>query len=100
MDGASERPAATLRRLINGFEVSQALHVAASLGIPDLLDEPRDAEELAASTGTNPDALYRLLRAVASVGVLHEDGGRRFSLTPVGEGLRSDVPESLAGWRS
>lgn len=44
------------------------------------------------------DALYRLLRALASVGVLQEDEERRFSLTPIGERLRSDAPDSLAGW--
>jgi|SRR5579884_423942 len=98
MEDPVESPAAALRRLINGFEVSQALHVVATLGIADLLDEPRSAAELAASTETHPDSLYRLLRAVAAAGVLHEDAERRFSLTPIGERLRADAPDSLAGW--
>ena len=42
--------------------------------------------------------LYRLLRALASLGVLHEADGRRFSLTPLGQPLRGDVPGSLRGW--
>jgi hypothetical protein len=91
--------AADLRRLANGYQVSQAIHVAALLGIADLLAEgPRSSDDLAAATGTNPNALYRLLRALAAVGVFHEDDERTFSLTELGEPLRSDVPESVAGW--
>lgn len=79
--------------------MSQAIHVVASLGLADLLkDGSRGSDDLAVATGTDPGALYRLLRALASVGVLREDEGRRFSLTPVGECLRSDAEESLQGW--
>src|SRR3954454_1282492 len=94
-----EAPAATLRRLINGYQVSQAIHVATVLGIPDLLAEgPSTADELAAATDSNANALRRLLRALAAVGVFQEDAGDRFSLTPLGDGLRADAPNSLAGW--
>ena len=90
---------ATLLRLVNGYYVSQAIHVAASLGIADLLaDGARTSDDLAEAAGADADSLYRLLRALASVGVLHEGDGRLFSLTPVGELLRSDVPGSLHGW--
>jgi hypothetical protein len=89
----------TLMRLVNGYQVSQAIHVAAELGIADLLAEgARSSDDLAAEAGADADSLYRLLRALASVGVLHEDEGRLFSLTPVGDQLRSDVPGSLHGW--
>jgi hypothetical protein len=95
----SEPPLVTLRRLGNGYQVSQAIHVMAELGIADLLaDGPRASDELASATEADSDALYRLLRALASVGVLREDEERRFSLTPIGEGLRSDAPDSLHGW--
>src|SRR4051812_8658450 len=94
-----EAPAATLRRLINGYQISQAIHVATVLGIPDLLAEgPLTADELAAATDSNGNALRRLLRALAAVGVFHEDAADRFSLTPLGDGLRADAPDSLAGW--
>jgi DNA-binding HxlR family transcriptional regulator len=94
-----ERPVETLLRLIGGYQVSQAIHVAASLGIADALAEgPRTSDEIAAATETHPDTLYRLLRALASVGIFEEDDGRRFSLTPVGDSLRSDAPATLAGW--
>jgi O-methyltransferase domain/Dimerisation domain len=82
---------AELTRLIRGFQVSQAIAVAATLGIPDLLaDGARTSDELAATTETNADALYRLLRALASVGVLHELDGRSFELTELGAGLEGD----------
>jgi hypothetical protein len=91
--------AATLMRLVNGYQVSQAIHVAATLGIADLLaGGARTSDDLAEEAGADADALYRLLRALASVGVLHEDDERRFSLTPLGERLRSDVPGSIHGW--
>ncbi len=94
-----ERPSVALRHLIDGFQVSQALHVAATLGIADLLaDGPRTSDDLAAATETHPRALYRVLRALASASVFHEEAERRFSLTELGECLRSDAPESLAGW--
>src|SRR6476619_2571102 len=94
-----ELPSETLRRLADGYQVTQAIHVAATLGIADELGAGEKAsEELAAATGSHPDSLYRLLRALASVGVLEERPERRFTLTPVGECLRRDAPESLAGW--
>jgi O-methyltransferase domain/Dimerisation domain len=94
-----ETPGATLGRLIVGFQVSQAIHVAATLGVADLLaDGPRTSDELAVATDAHAGSLYRLLRALSSVGVFHEDDGRRFSLTPMGALMRSDVPGSLRGW--
>ena len=88
-----------MRRLVDGFQVSQALHVTATLGIADLLvGATRTSDELAAATDTHAPTLYRLLRALASVGVLLELDGRQFQLTPLGERLRSDVPDSIAGW--
>ena len=91
--------AAELRRLVNSYQLSQAIHVAAVLGIADLLaGGPRSSEELAQATETDPRALYRLLRALAAFGLFHEDEERRFSLTELGDPLRSGAPESVAGW--
>src|SRR5919112_3743958 len=85
-------PSAELMRLVNGYQVSQAIHVAATLGIADLLgDGPRGSDDLAAEAGVHPGSLYRLLRALAAVGVFREEAGRRFSLTPMGRCLRSDA---------
>jgi hypothetical protein len=91
--------AAELRRLVNGYQLSQAIHVAAVLGIADLLAAgPRSSDDLAQATETNPSALYRLLRALAAFGLFHEEDERRFSLTELGDALRLDAPESVAGW--
>jgi hypothetical protein len=90
---------AALLQLVQAFRVSQALHVAATLGIADLLAAgPRSADDLARATGAHPRALYRLLRAVASVGVLTEDGAGAFALTALGQFLRADHPQSVHGW--
>jgi len=94
-----EIPRRALFRLVSGYQLSQALHVAARLGVADrLAGGPRSSDDVAAETGTHPDTLYRLLRALAAVGVLHELDGRRFELTELGEGLRSDVAGSVHGW--
>jgi hypothetical protein len=94
-----EDPRRALLRLVQGYQLSQAIHVAARLDVADrLADGPRSSDELAAETDTHPDALYRLLRALAAAGVLHELDDRRFELTELGEGLRSDVPRSVHGW--
>jgi O-methyltransferase/methyltransferase family protein len=92
-------PARELMRLVNGYQVSQAIHVAATLGLADRLqDGPRSVDELAAATGSHPGSLYRLLRALAAVGVFHEDGDKRFALTPLGDRLRSDAADPVAPW--
>jgi hypothetical protein len=95
----SERPSVALRRLVNGYQVTQAIHVVAVLGIADLLAEgARDARQLAAATGVQPRALYRVLRALAAAGVMVEHDDERFSLTEMGECLRDDAAEPVGGW--
>src|SRR3954467_12888556 len=93
----SQGARADLLRLINGFEASQAIHVAASLGLADLIgDGTRTSTDLAAATASDPVSLYRLMRALAALGVLREAAGRCFSLTSMGEYLRSAVPGTHA----
>jgi hypothetical protein len=95
----TETPTMVLRRLVNGYQVTQAIHVAATLGIADLLrDGPRGSGELAAATETHAPSLHRVLRALASVGVLHEEDDGAFALTAVGACLRSDAAEPVGGW--
>lgn len=85
-----------LRPLLAGFQVSQALYVLATLGIPDLLaDGARTSDELADAAGADRDALRRLLRALAQAGVLSVGEDGRFALTELGSRLRTDVPGSL-----
>lgn len=84
-----------LDQMITGYWLSQAIYAAAKFGIADQLkDGPKTVGELAGATSTNPDALYRLLRALASVGIFTEGESRRFALTPLAEPLRSDVAGS------
>ena len=89
-------PPVAMLQMIQGFWVSRALYVAAKLGIPDLLkDESKSSADLAQATGTHAPSLYRVLRALDSVGVFAEDDRGRFALTPLGATLRTDVPGSL-----
>jgi len=84
-----------MTRLMTGYWISQAVYVAAKLGIADrLVAGPLGVDALAAQTGSHDRSLYRLLRALASVGVFAEDDRGRFELTPLAEFLRSDVPGS------
>jgi hypothetical protein len=97
LDQQDRQPLATLMNLVSGFQVSQAISVVANLGIADLLgDGQRDADELAATAGAHPRSLYRLLRALAGVGLFSEDADGRFALTPLGDCLRSDATGSVA----
>jgi hypothetical protein len=92
---AASTPQAVITRMLTGYWISKALHVAAELGIADLLkDGPQAVARLAEATGTHARSLYRLLRALASEGVFVEDEKGRFGLTPLAECLRSDVPNS------
>lgn len=88
--------AARLRRMIVGYRLSQAIHVAARLGVADqLADGPRRIEDLAEATGTHAASLGRVLRLLASEGVFEELEPGRFALTALAEPLRSDAQQSL-----
>src|SRR6516165_9025241 len=88
-------PLQKIMGMISGYWTSQVLYVAAKLGLADLLKEgPKTAEELESSTQTHPRSLYRFLSSSASLGLFAEDEQRRFSVTPIGDCLRSDVPGS------
>jgi hypothetical protein len=89
-------PRDVLLRMVNGYQVSQAIHVVAMLGVADTLkDGERHVDDIADQTDTDPQALYRLLRALSAVGVFLEGDQRTFSLTPLGKGLVGDTPGSL-----
>jgi orsellinic acid C2-O-methyltransferase len=89
-------PNVVLMQLMMGFYVSRAIYVAARLGLPDLIAGGTQAsEQLAAATATHAPSLRRLMRWLASVGVFVEQEDGSFTLTPVGECLRSDVPGSM-----
>ena len=87
---------ATVATLLAQHQATHALIVAVQLGLADhLAARPRSAEELAVATGTHPRSLYRLLRALAGLGLLASEADGTFALTPLAEPLRAGVPGSL-----
>ncbi|HEX2350169.1 MAG TPA: methyltransferase [Ktedonobacterales bacterium] len=93
---ADDAPQRALFDLIFGYRATQLVALAARLEIAErLADGPRSSKELAHATQTQPEALYRALRALASLGVFAELDGRRFALTPLGERLQATHPESV-----
>ena len=88
-----ETASARLMRLGFGFAVSQAIRVVAELKICDLLSTgDRAIGDLAAATGSNAGALYRVMRLLAGEGVFREVSAGRFALTEISRALRSDEP--------
>ena len=87
-----------LRRMANSYQVSQVIHVAAALGVSDLLAaSPRSIGDLARATGTHEPTLLRLMRALEAVGIYRSDSDGRYANTELGELLRDDVPGSVRG---
>ena len=93
---ATPDPAQHVLQLATGYVVSTALHLATKVGVADRLAAgPQYTRDLAAATATNEDALYRVLRLLASLGIFDEIETRRFALTPAGDLLRKDAPRSI-----
>jgi hypothetical protein len=89
-------PPAILLQMMTGYWGAQAVYIAAKLGVADLLaDGPRPVTELATATQSHESSLYRLLRALASIGVFTETSPRTFALTPMAELLRTGIPSSM-----
>ena len=79
-----------------GYVMGQALHAAAKLGIADVVAAgPRHVDYIAAETGAHAPSLRRLLRTLSSGGIFTETEPGTFALTPLGQTLRSDVPDSV-----
>lgn len=93
---AGSDPRQQMSQLVQGYRMSQMLHVAAKLGIAEQLKAgPRSVEELARATGAHADSLYRLLRTLSGAGVFFEEEGKRFRLTPAAELLLPGQPGSV-----
>jgi hypothetical protein len=85
--------------MIWGIHISRSVYVAAELGIADLLASGRaSSTRLSRATGTHEPSLYRVLRFLAALGVFAEDQPRTFSLTALGDRLRSDAPAGMRSW--
>ncbi|HXX43489.1 MAG TPA: methyltransferase [Candidatus Acidoferrales bacterium] len=96
MQGPTDSPLfAQVMMLARGYATSACLHTAAKFGIADLLSSgPKAVSELARESKANEDALYRVLRALASINVFRETAPRTFVNTPISETLRSDIAGS------
>lgn len=89
-------PQAVIMQMLDGKVVSRSIAVAADLGVADALKGGAlDIDALAKKVGATSDALYRVLRLLARLGIFEEQAGRKFANTPVSEVLRGDVPGSL-----
>jgi hypothetical protein len=85
-----------LFEMATAYWVSQAIYVAAKLGIADLLkDRPQSYVTLAASTSSDSASLFRLMRALSSVGIFSQIGKDHFALSRLAQALQTDVPGSL-----
>jgi ubiquinone/menaquinone biosynthesis C-methylase UbiE len=90
-------PHAQLMQFILGKWISKPIYVAAELGIADILaDGPKSVEDLACMSDTHPTSLYRLLRALAAVGIFSETNDGCFELTPMAECLKTGIMRSVA----
>jgi precorrin-6B methylase 2 len=90
---------ASLIDMAQGYFRGKVLCAAVRLGIADALgDNEKTLDQLAVETASNADALYRLLRALASLGVVEEVAPARFALAPFGEPLKRDAPNTV--WAS
>lgn len=86
---------ARLFSILSSPWLAQSCYALAKFGIPDLMaDGPRDVADLASASGTDRRALYRMLRALASAGVVRQTAPGTFELTAVAQPLRSGVPRS------
>ena len=95
VEPSNEDAEITVDRMIDGYKDTQFVAVAARLGIADLLEGgPLASDQLAEATGSDPDALYRLLRVLAVRGLFAELPDRRFAITPISELLRTRHPAS------
>ena len=91
-------PHVQLIQMATASWVSAILHATARLGLADhLADGPRSAAELAGATRTHAPSLHRLMRTLASLGILTEQDSQRFALTPLGEALKTGAPGSARG---
>jgi SAM-dependent methyltransferase len=90
---ADDSPRHAAQRLVSGFRAFQLVVAACLLELPDLLAAgPLTSGEIAASTGTHPGSMHRMLRGLAVWKVFDEAPGERFTATPLSDQFRSDRP--------
>ena len=96
MSASEIPPFVQMQKHIESFWVGRAIYAAAHFGLADVLQSgPRRVDELASATGTHAPSLLRLLRALASIGIFHEEADGRFRTTPLAATLESGAPATL-----
>jgi hypothetical protein len=96
MNSQTPPPPAQMMQMITGFWTSCCIYSVAKLNVADhLKDNPQTADQLAETTHSDASSLYRVLRALSSVGVFKENELHQFELMPLGNTLRSDAPGSM-----
>jgi len=97
-EGIMDDAGAKVIDLIFGRKRSHMLYVGVTLGVFDALAHgPRSAASVASALNVDVGLLYRLMRVLSSLELLHEDDTKTFSLTPMGERLCRDQPHTLRG---
>ena len=95
-DPVAPTPRDLMMQMITGMWVSKSIGVLSRLGVADhMATGPTPVGDIAAAVSVNSDALFRMMRALAAVGVFERTNGDHFSLTETGGLLRSDAPGSL-----
>ncbi|UCG11654.1 MAG: methyltransferase, partial [Deltaproteobacteria bacterium] len=90
-------PHAQMMHFITSKWISKPIYVVAELGIPDMLsDGPKSVDELAQLSKTHAPSLYRVMRALACLGIFSETNDGRFELTPMAECLKTGAMRSIA----
>ena len=97
MNSNDIHPGVQLFKYMTGNWTRKPIYIAAELGIADILENgPKNIQELAALTLTHTPTLYRIMRALASLGIFAEKEDQVFELTPMAELLKTDALQSAA----
>jgi hypothetical protein len=91
-------PQALLMQSLFGMMMTKSISAVAALGVPDALESgPLYYTDLAEAVGADQRALHRVMRMLSGIGIFAETRPGTYSLTPVSDLLRSNVPGSLRG---
>jgi hypothetical protein len=99
MTEANQNLTAALLGMLSGLRVAQAISVCARLRLADYIgSEPVSAASVAAKAGSHEESTFRLLRAIARLGIFDEHADRRFSANAMSDLLRTGTPGSIQPW--
>ncbi|HEX4686199.1 MAG TPA: methyltransferase [Nocardioides sp.] len=88
-------PVRSVLWMVRGAWVTMALRGACSLGVFDVLEQPRDLAEVAEATRTDPPTLARLLRCMADLGMVERVGTGGYHNSALGATLAEGHPSRM-----